>query len=522
MPVYVEVSVNVPQVTSLFHYHLPPELEGHIAPGHLVEVPFGKQQVHGVVLRLLEVPQVAETRAVSDLVDRQVVLTEAQIQLAQYLSESTLAPLSSCINLMLPPGLAQLSDTLYELNETDALGSTEETNQGDVAQENIPDKTADQDLSPLQSDLIALLRRRGSLRARQIDQVFRRRNWRAAASVLIRRRLLTSHSVLPPPTVQVKSARTACLAVPPEAAKARKSELGRPGTKAFQRRQAVIDCLIGSSSPMLVNWVYAESGANAGDLRYLAERNLIQLGESEVWRDPLETLDFIPTSPPPLTQDQQNAWMELLEAIHQTLDGKPSKPFLLHGVTGSGKTEIYLHAVAEVLQAGKQAIVLVPEISLTPQTVRRFLARFPGQVGLMHSRLSPGERYDTWLRARQGQLSVVVGPRSALFTPFPDLGLIVVDESHDQSYYQDTNLPYYHASDAAVAYARQVGALCLQGSATPDLVHYYHAKQEKWRYLQLPARILAHDQAAKSQIERLRALNKGKFAYRPLEQQAQS
>jgi primosomal protein N' (replication factor Y) (superfamily II helicase) len=522
MPAYVEVSVNVPQVTSLFHYHLPSELEGRVSPGHLVEVPFGKQRVHGVVLRYIETPHVAETRPVSTLVDPLVVLTSAQLELAHYLSESTLAPLSACITLMLPPGLAQLSDTLYQLNETyisDIAGESggDEDNQGKLSQ-----RADEQELSPLQRELVALLQRRGPLRGRQIDQVFRRRNWRAAASALVRRKVLESHSVLPPPAVKMKSVRTAHLAVPPEVAKTRVSELGRPGTQAFQRRQAVIHCLMDNADPMLVNWVYAESGANANDLRLLTEHNLIQLGESEVWRDPLVTLDFLPSSPPPLTQDQQKAWDNLRDSIQRALAGQPSIPFLLHGVTGSGKTEIYLHAVAEVLQAGKQALVLVPEIALTPQTVRRFLARFPGQVGLMHSRLSTGERYDTWLRARLGQISVVVGPRSALFTPFPDLALIVVDESHDESYYQDTNLPYYHASDVAVAYARLVGALCLQGSATPDLVHFYQAKQGKWHYLQLPARILAHNQAVKSQMKRLSALEKVTFVYQPLEQQAQS
>jgi primosomal protein N' (replication factor Y) (superfamily II helicase) len=523
MPVYVEVSVNVPQVTSLFHYHLPPELEGRVSPGHLVEVPFGKQQVHGVVLRQVDEPHVAETRAVSDLVDRQVVLTIAQLKLANYLSESTLAPLSACINLMLPPGLAQLSDTLYQLIEQDTPRRDEESSGDDeTSGENSPYKIDEQDLSPLQRELVALLRRRGPLRGRQIDQTFRRRNWRAAANSLVRRHVLESHSVLPPPSVKMKSVRTARLAVPPEVAKKHVSELGRPGTQAFQRRQAIIDCLKDATDPMLVDWVYAESGANANDLRFLAEHNLIQLGESEVWRDPLDTLDYIPSTPPPLTQDQQKVWVKLRDTIQQTLASRPSIPFLLHGVTGSGKTEIYLHAVAEVLQKGKQAIVLVPEIALTPQTVRRFLARFPGQVGLMHSRLSAGERYDTWLRARTGHISVIVGPRSALFTPFPDLALIVVDECHDESYYQDTNLPYYHASETAVAYTRLVGALCLQGSATPDLVHYYQAKQGKWHYLQLPARILAHNQTVQSQMKRLSSLKKVTFVYKPLEQQAQS
>jgi len=165
---------------------------------------------------------------------------------------------------------------------------------------------------------------------------------------------------------------------------------------------------------------------------------------------------------------------------------------LLHGVTGSGKTEIYLLAVQEALRLGRSAIVLVPEISLTPQTVRRFLARFPGQVGLLHSRLSPGERYDTWRRARAGLLKVIVGPRSALFAPLPDLGLVVVDEFHDESYYQDEMEPRYHAVRAAAAYARLANCTLLLGSATPEVTWLYQARREGWPVLELPLRILAH------------------------------
>ena len=130
----------------------------------------------------------------------------------------------------------------------------------------------------------------------------------------------------------------------------------------------------------------------------------------------------------------------------------PPKPVLLHGVTGSGKTEIYMHAIELALQRGQQAVVLVPEIALTPQTVRRFASRFPGRVAVVHRRLSDGERYDTWRRARQGLFDIVIGPRSALFTPFNDLGVIVVDEEHDGSYKHSAPVPppYYHARETAV------------------------------------------------------------------------
>ncbi|NJN45122.1 MAG: primosomal protein N', partial [Anaerolineae bacterium] len=145
---------------------------------------------------------------------------------------------------------------------------------------------------------------------------------------------------------------------------------------------------------------------------------------------------------------------------------------------------------------GKSVIYLVPEIALTPQTVQRIMGRFPGRVGLIHSELSTGERYDTWRRARDGQVTIIVGPRSALFTPVQNLGLIVVDEFHESSYYQAEGMPYYHAREAAVAYAELAGAVCVLGSATPDVASMYRATegrategraaQKKWTLLRLP------------------------------------
>ena len=165
-----------------------------------------------------------------------------------------------------------------------------------------------------------------------------------------------------------------------------------------------------------VSWVYAESGSNLADLQELEERGLIRLFETEIFRDPLEKTStlvdrYTSKEDMELTPEQTSALQEITKAISSL---EPQQPFLLHGVTGSGKTEIYLRATEEVIRRGKQAIILVPEIALTPQTVHRFLSRFPGQVGLVHSKLSEGERYDTWRRARAGLLKVIIGARSAL------------------------------------------------------------------------------------------------------------
>ncbi|MDP6770948.1 MAG: primosomal protein N', partial [Anaerolineales bacterium] len=195
---------------------------------------------------------------------------------------------------------------------------------------------------------------------------------------------------------------------------------------------------------------------------------------------------------PKLVKGQDDAWNMMKEAFVLS----DPKPFLLHGVTGSGKTEIYMRAVSEALRQGKQAIVLVPEIALTAQTVHRFVERFSKRVGLIHSKLSAGEKYDTWRRCRSGGLDVLVGARSALFTPMPNIGLVIVDEEHEEAYRQDPPVqpPYYNARDAAVQYARQLGAVCILGSATPDLTSMTFANKGDFIKVTLPDRIMGHSE----------------------------
>lgn len=178
--------------------------------------------------------------------------------------------------------------------------------------------------------------------------------------------------------------------------------------------------------------------------------------------------------------------------------------FLLHGVTGSGKTEIYLRAIELTLAQGRQALFLVPEIALTPQTIRRVAARFPGQVGVIHGSLSEGERYDTWRRARDGLVQIVVGARSALFTPFPDLGLVILDEEHDHSYKQGAGSqhPYYHTRDVAEQMMRQNNGMLILGSATPDIETFFRAQRGDMHLLQLPNRIMGHRERILEQSER--------------------
>ena len=513
MPFFVEIAVNVSHLSKSFHYHLPPELEGEIHTGHLVTVPFGRQTVQGVVLDLDVAPTVAKTKPVLELLDPEPVLTHAQIKLAHELARHTLAPLAACISLMLPPGLSQMADTLYQAGITKDQFATA-TQQGNLK------------VSDAQWRLLTLLIDRGPLRGRQVDHALPRKNWKSTAEALKRRGLVTTQPVLQAPTVKPKVIRTAQLACSPEEAHAQMDQVGRAGSAAQTRRQAMLRFLIAEKGPVDVTWVYAESGGNLADLKKLAKMGLVFLGESETIRDPLGSLETLPSSPPELTGEQERVWGEIKQGIEATQGGKVVAPYLLYGVTGSGKTEIYLHALETVIQQGRSAIILVPEIALTPQTVRRFVSRFPGKIGLVHSKLSPGERYDTWRRARSGLLSAVVGPRSALFTPFSNIGLIVVDECHDQSYYQSETPPSYHARETAVTYARQVGAVCVMGSATPDIVSTYRAAHGQWNGLSLPERILAHKETVRQQLADIGTPGQEDFPrrgiFRPLEKDAET
>ena len=315
--------------------------------------------------------------------------------------------------------------------------------------------------------------------------------------------MITSQSVLPPPVMRPRRVRTVQLACSPETARQALPSLGNQGSAALTRRQAIIEFLINEPGPVNVPWVYAETGGNAADLTNLAEQGLLQLGEAEAWRDPLANLEFVAAEQPSLTSDQQSVYRIIETGLRASAQGETVPPFLLHGVTGSGKTEIYLRAVSETLNAGRSAILLVPEIAMTPQTIRRVMARFPGRVGLIHSRLSEGERYDTWMRARLGQLDIIVGPRSALFLPLANIGLLVVDECHDDLYFQEMPAPYYHARQAAVDYARLLGGVCILGSATPDITSRYRADKGEWTYLSLPGRILAHRQSVQNQLKKI-------------------
>ena len=282
-------------------------------------------------------------------------------------------------------------------------------------------------------------------------------------------------------SVQEKISRKVRLAVTKEEAEAALAEMERKHQTA---RVRIIKALLEQTGQdMDYAAAQKELGLTAATARKLMELGLIRIESDTIFRNPVRPSE-VQAHPFPLYPAQQ----AIVEDVAARAAAGDLRPSLIHGVTGSGKTEVYMELIAAVLEQGKEAVVLIPEIALTFQTVLRFYRRFGDQVSIIHSKLSAGERYDQFERARRGEVKVMIGPRSALFTPFPRLGVIVIDEEHEGSY-KSENAPRYHAREAAIERARMCGAFVVLGSATPSVDSYERTKEGLYRLYELPFRV---------------------------------
>jgi len=453
-----------------FHYLIPASLRDQVSVGHLVWVPFGTRHLQGVVVGLSDVSPVRETKEIEQLLFPYPLLSPERIQLAYWMSERYLAPLHQTIWVMLPSGLGQEMETYVEIAETAHL-------RGDCA--------------PEQRRVLEFLATQGQVTTRQLARGVGIANWRAVLADLVRRGMARRWQEIKPPRVRRKVEAFVRLTQHID------DGLLRALSRA-PRQRAVVEYLAeqpaGSWTPMrlLSEKVLATSAV----VNVLLKKGFIEKNEREIWRDPLAGREFVATEAPRLMPDQNLVW----ERIRRGLDDGGGV-YLLHGVTGSGKTEIYLRALGHVLQRGQGGIILVPEIALTPQTIRRFAARYRNHLAVQHSRLSPGERYDQWERVRQALADVVIGPRSALFAPVNNLGLIVLDEEHESSYKQE-NVPRYHARDVAIKLGELTGATVVLGSATPAIESYYRAQRGEYSLQRLPRRIMGHRKRVEEQVAR--------------------
>ncbi|PJF47094.1 MAG: primosomal protein N' [Chloroflexi bacterium] len=496
-------------------YLIPEGLRGQISTGSAVVVPLQRRWTSGIVVGwgASSTPAEAELRPIHAVLDERPALNPAQLELARWIAAEYHAPLGRCCALMTPPGFTPRSAYVYRLTEE---GERAVTLNGEDASAADPRRR-----------LLKVLHWRGpSVESRLARAMRGIPNWRRALKALVKTGLVSRASTLQPPRAQPRRTTLAQLVVGDDTlalalANLQANRQLRPETRA--RRAAVLSYLHSHNGLAAAEWIFAETGATREDLRWLAMRGYIALGDAAQWRDPLADVDYVAKSPPPLTEDQAQAWRAIRSRIalpELSKDVSRSASFLLRGVTGSGKTEIYLRAAEAVLEQGRGALILVPEIALTPQTSRRFLERFPGQVALIHSGLKPGERYDTWRRIRAGELRVVVGARSALFAPLPQVGLIVLDEAHDPSYKQ-TAPPYYDARHVAMRYAELTGATLIFGSATPALEAWQMVREGRLKLLELPNRVRGHarriaDQQARLGVPAVLQPETEAVAYQPL------
>jgi primosomal protein N' (replication factor Y) len=466
MASFAEIAVNIGGIEGVFDYQIPMAVSGKIQPGCLVEIPYNDMQAQGIVVAIKNTSDYSgEIKSIIKLIKPKPVIPSFYLCLAEYLASSFHQPLAAFLQAMLPPGLSRRPYILYTAA--------------------VPDDADLTGMNKTQLRLLDLLASRGPQRSTQLDYAFSRQNWRKGLVPLVKKGWVRSASVLPDPKVTRKKVNTVMLHPDLDPDAIENADTGNVGGAPSERRRKMLRVLAKENAPTRVSYLYASTGANASDIRFLEKKGLVLVGEEAVIRDPIQGIAPEGTSAPMLTTDQKNAWW----TIQQALDSKTPKPVMLRGITGSGKTELYLKAAEETVKNGKQVLILVPEISLTPQTIQRFLDRFSGRVGVFHSRLSDGERYDTWLRAGKGDLSILIGPRSALLVPMPDVGLIVIDECHDDSYYQVEQTPLYDSRDGALFFAAEKGACVIFGSATPNVSRYFQAQREGWPIIHLEKRI---------------------------------
>ncbi len=466
---YADVAVDVPtgERHQTFTYSIPPGMEAQ--PGHLVRVPFGPRTVHGIVVHLTDHLTVGYVKPLQGLVRPEPLLSPVQLELARWVSDHYLTSLFEAVSPMLPPGFRARTQTVIRLRS---------------------DATPPRELRPGEERLLAYLRRRrGAVKLAALNRLLGAFVPRAVRS-LVRDGVL--EEVWEWPSARVKPRLQDCLrlTLEPSAVEPQAKRLQPRAPRQALLLRRVADP---SAGPYLAAAARREYGPSAvsGQLA----KDLVALDPHRVERKPV--------LPKPLpSQAQQwaptDAQREAIDQLRSALDHPSPTPqtFLLQGVTGSGKTEVYLRALGHCLAMGKRGIVLVPELSLTPQTVAQFNARFPGQVGVLHSGLSPGQQFDQWWRVHQGDYPVVVGSRSAVFAPQGELGIIILDEEHEWTYKQHDPSPRYHAREVALKLGELTGAVVLLGSATPDIASTYHARHGRYRPLRLPDRIQPSGAAA--------------------------
>jgi primosomal protein N' (replication factor Y) (superfamily II helicase) len=463
----VDIALPVP-VDRTFTYIVSPELQPSVIPGKRVLVPFGKKHLTGVIVGLPATTNIRGLKPITDIIDIKPTFSPEMLSLTKWISEYYITPWGEVLKAATPQGLSQDSKNIVRLIAQD-IGSILETTK----------KSA-----PQRYAIIQALSDYAPYTFAQLQRKSHTKSVHAALNEILQRGWISITEEIAKTKAKPKLEHFVAIT-----ADGLKIVTEKTNASSFPAKQLfILEALRNELSPEIgaleINSFLRRHKASLSSLKTLAKKELVHFSTHEVFR----RSEYDPSEPPPditLNADQQQALGKIVAATSTGF----FRSFLLHGITGSGKTQVYIEAIRQVITNGKTAIVLVPEISLTPQTVRRFKAHFGDDVAVMHSQMSIGERYDAWRMAHQGKVKIVIGPRSAIFAPLENIGLIVVDEEHDSSYKQYDASPRYNARDVALVRASQVKAVVVLGSATPSVESYANTINEKYTLLQLPNRI---------------------------------
>lgn len=445
----VIVDVPAKQTDREFDYRIPEKWNQVIKPGMRVIVPFGPRMVQGFVTGLKAKSDFAKLRYIKEPMDLEPILNDELLQLGDWLTKEAMCFKISALQAMLPAAMKAKYEKAIKIVEDkqDQLPPFIQTLFGKNDSISWKDVIEGENASLFQKEM-----QNGNL-----ELVYNVKNRLNKKTIRVIKSLLSPKEL---------------------------KEMASAMSSHAKKQQELLQYFIEHQEPIPLKKLLELMNTSSGTVKSLVSKGALAEMDQEIYRDPYENRVFEKSTPFTLTAEQTVALKPIQEKIHHD----EHDVFLLYGVTGSGKTEVYLQAIASVIEKGKEAIMLVPEISLTPQTVKRFKERFGEQVAVMHSGLSVGEKYDEWRKIHRKEVKVVVGARSAVFAPFENLGLVIIDEEHESSYKQEET-PRYHARDVAIERAKSYGCPVILGSATPTLESFARAKKNVYKLLTLSQRM---------------------------------
>ncbi|EIT85034.1 primosome assembly protein PriA [Fictibacillus macauensis ZFHKF-1] len=469
-----KVIVDIPasNVNKTFDYLIPKTLEASAQPGMRVAVPFGPRKLQGFILSITKDATVSKLKRLQELLDPVPVLTSELLSLGQWLSEETLCFLITAFQAMIPSALKATYKKEFALSQEQHLSSLPSqvmrwfNHRTHIPYDEIV--TTEPELLPVFQKLVT---------AGTLEVIYKMND------KVTKKKIKVVY-----PNQSVGALQTLLAALPPQALK----------------QKEVLHYVMNEREGVVQSDLLTMFDASRSTVTALEKKGAVVVIDQELYRDPFAGREFKKTTPLTLTAQQEESMRPMVAAVEE----ERHETFLLHGVTGSGKTEVYLQTIEAVLQKGKEAIVLVPEISLTPQMVLRFKGRFGSRVAVMHSGLSAGEKYDEWRKIQRKEVSVVVGARSAVFAPFENLGLIIIDEEHESSYKQEEN-PRYHARDVAIHRGLMNHCPVILGSATPSLETYARAQKGVYTLCELLERVNSRELPAVEIVDMREELRNG-------------